>query len=207
MQKGRQVHEAKSVVTKLRGKVIFFATGNVHKFDEARVVMAKNGLASGMLRMKGVEIQSDSLREIAGASALGAYKRTHMPIIVEDAGLFVDSLKDFPGPYAAFVYKTIGNKGLLKLMQDVKNRVATFRSVIAFCGGESAEVSFFDGEAKGKITQTQRTGSRSAFGFDPIFQPEGSDKTFAEMSIEEKNEFSHRAKAVGKFAEWYRPSS
>ena len=61
------------------------------------------------------------------------------------------------------------------------------------------------GEAAGKITTEERRGNgKSGFGFDPIFQPSGSAKTFAEMTIEEKNGFSHRAKAVRKFAEWYK---
>ena len=187
----------------LRGKVIFFATGNIHKFNEARVVLAEHGLAAGMLRMKGVEIQSDSLTEIAGTSALGAYKQTHLPIIVEDAGLFIDALKGFPGPYAAYVYKTVGNAGLLKLMANLLSREATFRSAIAYCDNDSGAVSCFEGEAKGKITTTLRKGGRSAFGFDPIFQPEGANKAFAEMTLKEKNGFSHRAKALRNFAEWY----
>lgn len=187
-----------------KSKVVFLATGNIHKFQEARVVLTEQGLAAAMLRMKGVEIQSENLAEIAGTSALGAYKETRLPVIVEDAGLFIDALKGFPGPYAAYVYKTIGNAGLLKQMQNLLNRQATFRSVIAYCDNQSGAVTCFEGEAKGKITHTQRRSSRSAFGFDPIFQPEGADRTFAEMTLEEKNRFSHRAKALKKFAEWYK---
>jgi len=192
------------VNAELKGKVIFFATGNIHKFNEARIVLAEHGLAAGMLRMKGVEIQSDSLAEIAGTSALGAYKQTHLPVIVEDAGLFIDALKGFPGPYAAYVYKTIGNAGLLKLMSNLLSRDATFRSAIAYCDNDSGAVSCFEGEAKGKITTSQHKGESSAFGFDPIFQPEGANKTFAEMTLEQKNRYSHRAKAINKFAEWYK---
>ena len=187
----------------LKAKVIFFATGNIHKFNEARVVLAGYGLAAGMLRVKGIEVQSDSLSEIAATSALGAYKQIHLPVIVEDAGLFVDSLKGFPGPYAAYVFKTIGNGGLLKLMSNIPNREATFRSAIAYCDDDFGAVTCFDGEAKGKITTAQLKGQRSAFGFDPVFQPDGASKTFAQMSLLEKNLFSHRAKAIVKFAEWY----
>jgi XTP/dITP diphosphohydrolase len=192
------------VNAELKGKVIFFATGNIHKFNEARVVLAEHGLAVGMLRMKGVEIQSDSLTEIAGTSALGAYKQTHLPVIVEDAGLFVDALKGFPGPYAAYVYKTIGNAGLLKLMTNLLSREATFCSSVAYCDNDTGAVTCFEGEAKGKITTTQHKGERSAFGFDPIFQPDDAKKTFAEMPLKEKNCFSHRAKALVKFADWYK---
>lgn len=189
----------------LKGRVIFFATSNVHKFYEARAVLASYGLTAGMLKIKGVEIQSDSLQEIAVTSAANAFKYSHLPVIVEDAGLFVDSLKGFPGPYAAYVYKTIENAGLLKLMKGVKNRKATFRSSIAYCDNETSTIVCFEGETAGEITTQERMlNFESAFGFDPIFQPKNSSKTFAEMTLQEKNDFSHRAQAVRKFAEWYR---
>ena len=189
----------------LKGKVVFFATGNIHKFNEARSILAELDIAVGMLRLKDTEIQSDSLMEIAQASALDALKRCGLPVIVEDAGLFVDALNGFPGPYAAYAYKTIGNAGLLKLMENVKNRKATFKSAIAYCDNSLDEPLCFEGDATGEITtQERKKKEKTAFGFDPIFQPSGSEKTFAEMTIQEKNGFSHRAKAVRKFAEWYK---
>jgi XTP/dITP diphosphohydrolase len=192
----------------LKRKVVFFATGNIHKFYEAKAVLSKYGLAIGMLRAKGIEIQSDSLSEIASASALNARKTWHLPIIVEDAGLFVDSLKGFPGPYSAYVYKTIENRGLLKIMDGEKNRRAVFRSALAYCDNESDKIEVFEGETAGEITRDERIReAKSAFGFDPIFRPEGSNKTFAEMKIEEKNCFSHRSAALNKFAKWYKEES
>ena len=126
---------------------------------------------------------------------------------MEDAGLFIDALSGFPGPYAAYVYKTIHNSGILKLMENVADRQAKFQSVIAYCDETLCEPECFDGESKGEITTTERKQQgKSAFGFDPIFQPNGSSKTFAEMTIEEKNGYSHRAMAIRKFAEWYKQS-
>ena len=187
---------------KSKDKVIFFATSNFHKFDEARRVLAEHGLAMGMLRVKALEIQSDSLSDIAQSSAIDAFGRCHLPVIVEDAGLFINALNGFPGPYSAYVYKTVGNVGLLKLMADVADRKATFQSVIAYYDGHGVPVCF-EGEAAGKITsEEQRGNGKSGFGFDPIFQPAVSEKTFAEMAIEEKNCYSHRAKAISKLAKW-----
>jgi XTP/dITP diphosphohydrolase len=187
-----------------QGRVVFFATGNIHKFDEARSILTGLDIAVGMLRVKDVEIQSDSLVEIAKSSAQEAFKRCCLPVIVEDAGLFIDALKGFPGPYAAYAYQTVGNKGLLKLLENVGNRKAVFRSAIAYCDSEAEAPVVFEGASEGEITVDERIGSgKSGFGFDPIFKPSGSDRTFAEMSLEEKNGFSHRAKAVRKFAEWY----
>ena len=192
-----------SDIFKLKGKVIFFATGNIHKFNEARVVLSQHGIVTGMIRAKSLEIQSDNLSDIAVSSALDAYRRCRLPLIVEDAGLFVDALKGFPGPYAAYAYKTIENSGLLKLMENIKKRKAIFRSAIAYCDNQR-NAACFTGETVGQITVQERMRNyASAFGFDPIFRPEGSTRTFAEMKIEEKNRVSHRARAIHKFAEWY----
>ncbi len=204
MQNENKTHKVAGGEFRLKGKVIFFATGNIHKFNEGRAVLRNHGLAAGMVREKTVDIQSDSLTEIAATSAAEAFKRCHLPLIVEDAGLFIDALKGFPGPYAAYVYKTVGNQGLLKLMEGEKNRSATFRSAIAYCDNVNGETVCFEGEVQGEITCEERKSDASAFGFDPIFQPQGTDRTFAEMNIAEKNGLSHRAKALQKFAEWYK---
>jgi XTP/dITP diphosphohydrolase len=189
---------------KLKGKVVFFATGNVNKFNEARSILGAYGIAVGMLKLKGDEIQSESLQEIAENSVQYAFKKSGLPIFVEDAGLFIDALSGFPGPYAAYVYKTIHNSGIMKLMVGVKDRQATFRSVISYCDETLSKTKSFLGESKGEITTAERREQgKSGFGFDPIFQPEGSTKTFAEMTIAEKNGYSHRANAIRKFAEWY----
>jgi XTP/dITP diphosphohydrolase len=186
-------------------KVVFFATGNIHKFNEVRSILSQHGLAVGMLRLKGDEVQSESIKEIAEKSVKNAYLRCHLPIFVEDAGLFIDALSGFPGPYAAYVYHTIHNNGVLKLMENTVDRHARFESVIAYCDQQSpCQPECFIGEVKGEITTVERKEQgQSGFGFDPIFQPEGSAKTFAEMAIEEKNGYSHRAMAIRKFAEWY----
>jgi XTP/dITP diphosphohydrolase len=190
----------------LTGKVVFFATGNINKFREARSILGSQGIAVGMLKLKGDEVQSESLQEIAEKSVLNAYRRCHLPIFVEDAGLFVDALKGFPGPYAAYVYHTIHNSGILKLMTNTENRSCKFQSVISYCDStHSCHPESFFGEVKGTITtQARIEQGKSGFGFDPIFQPDGSSKTFAEMTINEKNGYSHRAAAIRLFAEWYK---
>jgi XTP/dITP diphosphohydrolase len=188
----------------LKDKVIFLATNNINKFNEARKVFAEYKIAVGMLRVKTLEVQSESLEKIAKASVLNAFENCYLPIIVEDAGLFIEALNGFPGPYAAYVYKTIGNKGILKLMSDIENRTAKFKSVIAYHSSELKSPVCFNGEVAGGITEKERKGD-SGFGFDPIFEPaDGGGKTFAEMTIAEKNKYSHRAEALRKFAAWYR---
>jgi len=189
----------------LRGRVIFFATNNINKFNEARTVLSEYRIATGMLRVKALEIQSDSLEEIARASAVDAFKKCNLPIMVEDAGLFIETINGFPGPYAAYVYKTIGNEGLLRLMKNVGDRRATFKSVVAYDSSELEKPACFTGEVAGEITKEERRGAGgSGFGFDPVFKPARAGRTFAELSIIEKNRYSHRALAMRKFAEWYR---
>jgi len=192
------------MIFKLKGKVIFFATNNIHKFHEARRVLDEYRMSVCMLRVKALEIQSDSLEEIAKQSAIDSFKRCGLPLIVEDAGLFIDTLDGFPGPYAAYTYRTIGNRGLLKLMEKVEERTAIFRSVIAYHSSDLKSPKCFEGEALGKITKKERRESNhSGFGFDPIFKPIRRDRTFAEMKSIQKNQVSHRAIALRKFASWY----
>jgi len=185
-----------------KGKVVFFATRNLHKFKEARHVLAEFKIATAMLRVEAIEIQDDNIENIAKASATDASNKTNLSLIVEDAGLFIEALNSFPGPYSSYVYQTLGTKGILKLMENVEKRDASFHSLVAFCNPKENPRTFH-GVVRGKISLHER--GNQGFGFDPIFEPLTSDshKTFAEMSIQEKNKFSHRAQALREFAKWY----
>jgi XTP/dITP diphosphohydrolase len=189
----------------LKGRFVFFATNNVNKFNEAREVLAEKEIAVGMLRIKSLEIQSESLEEIAQASVIETFQRYGLPMVVEDAGLFVDALRGFPGPYAAYVYKTLGNKGLLRLMEKTDKRKAKFKSVVAYFSSQLKSPICFDGIVSGEIVHEEmKAGNKMGFGFDPIFKPDNSDKTFAQMNVVEKCKRSHRAAAFRRFAEWYK---
>ena len=177
---------------------IYFATTNVHKIKEAKQVAKEYGVELIPTQAPKIELQSDNLRDIAVFAAILAYQHVKAPVIVEDAGLFVIALKGFPGPYSNYVYKTIGVKGLLKLMEGVKDRRAYFLSVVAFAYSEGVKV--FYGRVDGEIAYEAR--GTKGFGFDPIFVPKGSTKTFAEMDVEEKNRYSHRANAIRRFCQW-----
>jgi XTP/dITP diphosphohydrolase len=178
---------------------IFFATSNRHKFREIKALALQFGVKIKMFRFKGFEVQSESLTEIAKQSITEVSKKVKAKVMVEDAGLFVEALNGFPGPYSSYVYKTIGFEGILKLLEGEKNRKAYFLSAIAFASPET-KIKVFTGRCNGRIAFEAR--GESGFGFDPIFQPEGSEKTFAEMSLNEKNMFSHRAKALRQLATW-----
>lgn len=173
---------------------IYFITGNKYKLLEIKPIAEKYGFTVVQADFPKFEIQDSSLLNIAKHAALNAYRNLGKPVLVEDAGLFIDALKGFPGPYSSYVFKTIGITGILKLMENISNRKACFKSATVLIY-EPFIISSI-GKTCGIICQKPR--GMQGFGFDPIFVPEGSNKTFAEMSIDEKNRYSHRAKAVEK---------
>ena len=180
---------------------LYFVTGNVHKFMEiSEIIKQYAPWVQLSIAKKGfkLEIQSESLEEIALYAAKNIAQKIEDMFIVEESGLFIDALNGFPGPYSSYVYKTIGCRGILKLMRDIKDRSAEFRSVIILY--HYGKFHSFVGIAKGKIS-TKMSGEHG-FGFYPIFIPEGSDKTFAEMETNEKNLFSHRGASTRKLVEF-----
>jgi XTP/dITP diphosphohydrolase len=184
-----------------RGKVVYFVTSNIHKFQEARRILSKYNIATAKLKIEAVEIQDSRIENIAKYSVQDAVKNCGLPIFVEDAGLFVKALNGFPGPYSRYIYDTVGVTGILKLMKNITNRGAYFKSVIAFGSPEKQPICFI-GNVEGKLSVQSR--GTAGFGYDPIFVPvEGDGRTFAEMNIAEKNIFSHRAEALRKLGEWY----
>src|SRR5581483_6052070 len=126
-----------------------------------------------------------------------AFKIASKPVIVEDDGLFIQGLGGFPGPYSSYIFRTIGNTGILKLLSGSSNRSALFVSVLVYTDGKTTRR--FVGKVVGTISvKTTWTG----WGYDPIFIPSGQNKTFGKLG-EEKTLISHRAHAVRSFAIWY----
>jgi XTP/dITP diphosphohydrolase len=144
---------------------IYFVTTNAGKLREARDLF-KEYFDVQQIDMAYPEFQDDDLGKIAAYGAKYCADRLGKEVIVEDSGLFVDALKGFPGPYSSYVQRTIGNKGVIKLMEGVEGRRAEFRSVVGFCapGGEPAT---FTGVWWGDILK-EETGT-GGFGYDPIF--------------------------------------
>ncbi len=177
---------------------IYLVTGNRHKVAEFAGVLEPLGVRVEPIGLEKLEIQSDSIVEVARYAA-SRLPVMDAPVAVEDAGLFVEPLRGFPGPYSSYVYKTIGVEGVLRLLDGVDERDAYFLSAIGVkdTGGH---VRVFTGRVDGRIALEPR--GRGGFGFDPIFIPEGWRKTFAEASMEEKNRVSHRARAARALAEW-----
>ena len=173
---------------------LLFISSNIHKYHEAKKILDSFGISLGFLKSDLEEIQSSSLGDIARKKAQNAFFKHKKPLIIEDDGLFIDSLNGFPGPYSSYVFSTIGNNGVLDLLKD--RRQAKFISVITYCDDETLES--FDGVLDGVISKSQKG---KGWGFDPIFVPNNSDKTFAEIKY--KNQLSHRYKSLKKFSNWY----
>ena len=173
---------------------ILFATSNKNKFDEATRILSNSKINLEFFNTNLVEIQDDSISEIATQKVKDAFNRSQKSTIVEDDGLFIDSLNGFPGPYSSFIFKTIGNNGIIELVGS--NRNAKFVSVIAYFDGEDIEI--FESSINGKISDKPRG---DGWGYDPIFIPENQSQTYAELAY--KNKISHRYESLSKFASWF----
>jgi len=183
-------------------KTIYFITSNKGKALEAKTKFSTFNIELIQKNLGYPEIQTDSLKEVALFGAQDVQKRFNKPFFLEDAGLFIEALNGFPGVYSAYTYHTIGYSGILKLLEHVDDnkRKARFSSIIAYCEPDKTPI-FFTGECHGKIS-TKDLGN-NGFGFDPIFVPDGEEKTFAQMETHEKNRFSHRGKSLEKLINFF----
>ena len=172
----------------MRIKVI---TSNPGKVAEYQKAFDELGIEMEHYRLPYDEVQTSDLEEVVQKGMDEIVRKGVRDFIVDDTGLFIDALKGFPGVWSAYAQKTIGNKGILKLMEGVEDRGAEFRCCIGCdLNGERTVVT---GVCRGYITDSER--GTDGFGFDPIFSPDGK-LTFAEMPIDEKNGISHRGNAV-----------
>ncbi|HJU79721.1 MAG TPA: RdgB/HAM1 family non-canonical purine NTP pyrophosphatase [Nitrososphaeraceae archaeon] len=177
---------------------IIFASTNENKFNEILLHLRNFDFEIEFIRFNTIEIQSEILEDIALEKSKRAFEKIGKSLIVEDTGLFIDSLNGFPGPYSSYVLKTIGNRGILDLLSNKSNRLALFRSVIAYNDGKNNLT--FSGETRGTISNDI---SEVGWGYDPIFIPQGSSITYGQQDITDKINISHRTHALNRFAEWY----
>ena len=206
---------------------IVFATNNEHKLSEIRDIL---GESIEVLSLKDIGCDVDipetgkTLEENALQKAQYVYDHYHIDCFADDTGLEVDALDGAPGVYSARFASMVSDSNqttpashdseanmarLLKELGENNNRKARFRTVIALiqkkdvcpCGCTSIkEIHKFEGIVEGEIIRERRGGE--GFGYDPIFQPDGYDKTLAELGMDIKNHISHRARATQKLAEY-----
>ncbi|MFT4889541.1 MAG: XTP/dITP diphosphohydrolase [Halobacteriales archaeon] len=187
---------------------IRFVTGNEGKVREAREYLDE---PVEQVAYDYTEIQADDLRAVAAHGAREAFRALggQDPVLVGDAGLFIEAFDGFPGPYSAFVEDTVGIERVWRMTKPEDDRRASFRTVLAFAeaapgssrsagtDAEDVRVETFSGRVDGEIVGPRGEGG---FGFDPIFEHGG--KTLAEMDTVEKNAISHRGRALEGFAAW-----
>ena len=205
---------------------IVFATNNAHKLQEIRAIL---GPSFEVVSLTDIGCHEDipetgqTLEENAMMKAEYVYNKYQLSCFADDTGLEVDALDGAPGVYSAR-YAAMAASGstaaishdseanmtrLLHELGNNNNRKARFRTVIALiekkdvcpCGCTAIKkVHTFEGIVNGEIIRERRGGE--GFGYDPIFQPEGYDQTFAELGADIKNQISHRARATQKLAEY-----
>jgi XTP/dITP diphosphohydrolase len=181
---------------------LVIVTNNHYKLNEIKNIL-NNRL--DLLSLKDLNFnehipeEHSSLEENATGKALYIYNKYKIDCFADDTGLEIDALNGEPGVYSA---RYAGDQCnfenninlVLRKMQGIKNRKARFRTIISLV--EKGHIVNFEGSINGKIIKKKK--GISGFGYDPIFQPDGYEQTFAEMTLDEKNKISHRAKAIEK---------
>jgi inosine triphosphate pyrophosphatase len=170
--------------------MIKFITGNVNKFAEVKAVLTD----LEQLDIDLPEIQSLDPQEIVEFKLKTALEHVPGDIIIEDTSLYIEGLHGLPGPFIKWFMKAMGREGLAKNVLATGNDRAEARTIIGYADS-NGQTSYFEGVVTGRIVMPM---GETSFGWDPIFMPDGSELTFAEMGIEEKNKISMRQEAAQK---------
>ena len=188
-------------------KRLVFATNNAHKLEEIRAIL---GNSIEILSLADIHCHADipetadTLEGNARQKSRYVYEHYGLDCFADDTGLEVESLGGAPGVYSARYANGQGHDSqanmnkLLKEMEEKNYRKAQFRTIISLI--ENGEERQFEGIVKGQITREKR--GESGFGYDPIFQPDGYETTFAELGSDIKNRISHRARAVAALCDY-----
>ncbi len=186
--------------------ILCLATNNQHKVEELQALLGSRYQLKTLADIGCYDEIPETENTFQGNSrqkALFVRERFGVNCIADDSGLEVDALNGEPGVFSARYAGEHGNHAnnmalLLKNLEGIEDRGAQFRCVITLILGD--DIHQFDGIIRGTITQEKR--GTQGFGYDPLFVPEGYDRTFAEMSIEEKNPISHRGLAVAQLIDF-----
>lgn len=193
-------------------KRLVFATNNAHKLEEIRAIL---GNSIEILSLADIHCHADipetadTLEGNARQKSRYVYEHYGLDCFADDTGLEVESLGGAPGVYSAHYADGQGHDSqanmnkLLKEMEEKNDRKAQFRTIISLI--EKGEERQFEGIVKGQITREKR--GESGFGYDPIFQPDGYETTFAELGSDIKNRISHRARAVAALCDYLRKNN
>lgn len=182
---------------------IYFITGNKSKFEEAKMIMDEALRSSGLVLLqkdlKLEEPQSIDQEEVVKSKAEQAFSQIGKPLICDDTAIYFEAYPRFPGTLTKFVFKSIGFKGVEKLLVG-ENRRAYFQTAV--CYKDKDQCIVFKGTWKGRITEDVSNSFNPDWQYNSIFLPEGFDISLAELSIEERAKHSHRKKALEQLANY-----
>lgn len=167
-------------------KTIIYVTENWAKIDSAKQALEPLGYTIDNVKMETPEIQANDVTEVAKYSAKWACEKLGKAVLKNDSGLFVNGLKGFPGVYTHYADETIGENGLLKLMEGLEDRTAYFKEALAYCE-PGKEPIVFEGITKGRI-DTKKSGTYG-WSWDFIFIPDGEEKTLGCFPDSERWQF------------------
>ena len=176
-------------------KTLVVVTGNKGKAAE---IASITGWSVEAQNLDIAEIQSLDVEEVAKSKALAAYKIIQRPVVVDDTGMSIEALNGLPGALVSWFLDTLGPKGILDLLPDIVDRRASVCTCVGYADQNGART--FVGKIEGRLSSSLR--GENGFGYDPIFIPEGQERTYAEMTSEEKNAISMRKMALMEFKEY-----
>lgn len=171
---------------------ITFITGNNSKLKEFERLL---GVNLEICKMDLPEVQSTDVRDVVKIKAQFAYEQIGRACFVDDTGLTIRSWGNLPGALIKWFIDNVGNGGILKMLSSYDSRDAYVTTAVGYCDQNGVKV--FTGEVAGMISEQPR--GENGFGYDEIFVPEGSGRTFAQMSNGEKDMFSMRSLAADEF--------
>ena len=180
---------------------VTFVTGNAKKLEEVRLYLAKGGALPFELVNQKVdlpELQGEP-EEISAEKCKLAAEQVGGAVIVEDTSLCFNALNGLPGPYIKWFLEKTGHTGLNNLLAAYEDKSAYAQTIFGFSPGPGGKIELFDGRRAGKIVPARGPPD---FGWDPVFQPDCSDKTYAEMEKGEKTAISHRTLSLQKLQAW-----
>jgi inosine triphosphate pyrophosphatase len=171
-----------------------FVTGNENKLSEVRSILGdKVELVAEKLDLP--ELQGECAQDIAREKCREAMRRLGRAVLVEDTCLCFNAMAGLPGPYIKWFLKSLGHEGLNKMLLGFEDKSAYALCIFALGDPQTGSIELFEGRCEGTIVMPR---GEKYFGWDPIFQPKGYEKTFAEMTRDEKNRISHRSRALEK---------
>ncbi|KAL3609447.1 hypothetical protein D5086_000467 [Populus alba] len=182
---------AKAASGVLLSRPVTFVTGNAKKLEEVRAILGQS-IPFQSLKLDLPELQGEP-EEISKEKARLAAVEVNGPVLVEDTCLCFNALKGLPGTYYLWFLQKIGHEGLNNLLMAYEDKSAYALCAFSFALGPDVEPITFLGKTPGMIVPARGPND---FGWDPIFQPDGHEQTYAEMAKDEKNKISHRSKAL-----------